>query len=240
MVNKKIHLIKRSCVILTTLFMLLISGCQNLGQYEAIDCAKSTSNKEINSKLIKKGAQEEIKKVSSINDKIIIAAVKKAVKQAMAEIKNEGEVKKPTQVIKRADIDNKIVIGSVEVVKLPNHNVSLNARIDTGATTSSINAQKIKKFERDGERWVRFEIHNHKGKLITLEKPIYKMVNIKRHEADNQKRYVVKLKLKLDKISIVSKVTLADRSNFDYPLLIGRNVLTDMAIVDVSKKFTIK
>lgn len=135
-------------------------------------------------------------------------------------------------------ISERIVIGAVEKVELPEQKISLNARIDTGATTTSINAQNIKKFERDGKKWVKFEIHNESGKLVSLEKPVTRMVNIKRHGAEDQIRYAVKLKLKLGKVNTVSEVTLADRAKFTYPLLIGRSFLTDMAIVDVSKEFT--
>ncbi len=144
------------------------------------------------------------------------------------------------ETVSAKEVGEQIIIGAVEEVELPNHKISLTARIDTGATTTSINAQNIKKFERDGKKWVKFEIHNETGKLVALEKPVTRMVNIKRHGAEDQIRYAVKLKLKLGKVNTVSEVTLADRSKFTYPLLIGRSFLTDMAIVDVSKEFTTK
>ena len=150
------------------------------------------------------------------------------------------EVADCTETVSAKEVGDQIIIGAVEEVELPDYKVSLNARIDTGATTTSINAQNIKKFERDGKKWVKFEIHNESGKLVALEKPVTRMVNIKRHGADDQIRYAVKLKLKLGKVNTVSEVTLADRAKFTYPLLIGRSFLTDMAIVDVSKEFTTK
>ena len=137
-------------------------------------------------------------------------------------------------------ISERIVIGAVEKVELPEQKISLNARIDTGATTTSINAQDIKQFERDGKKWVKFEVHDESGKLVTLEKPISRVVNIKRHGAADQDRYAVKVKLKLGEINLLTEVTLADRAKFTYPLLIGRNFLQDMAIVDVSKEYTAK
>lgn len=134
----------------------------------------------------------------------------------------------------------RVIIGAVEKVALPEQKISLNARIDTGATTTSINAQNIKQFERDGKKWVKFEVHDESGKLVTLEKPVSRIVNIKRHGAADQDRYAVKVKLQLGKINLLTEVTLADRAKFTYPLLIGRNFLQDMAIVDVSKEYTAK
>ena len=240
MVNKKKTPIKRMWVIFGPLLLLSLTGCQSIGKHEAIDFTEAILTTEENNKIAIEAAllkvEEKIKKEALINNKIIIKAVKEAVKaQKAVQVTKVVKVEKVETVV---GIDDKIIIGAVEEVELLNHKVSLNARIDTGATTTSINAQNIKKFERDGKKWVKFEVHNKKGKIVALEKPINRMAHIKRHEADNQKRYVVKLKLKLGKMKIVSKVTLADRSNFDYPLLIGRNVLTDMAIVDVSKEFT--
>ena len=51
----------------------------------------------------------------------------------------------------------KIIIGAVEKVRLLPPNVVLKARIDTGAKTTSIDAQNIIPFERDGKEWVRFD-----------------------------------------------------------------------------------
>ena len=162
--------------------------------------------------------------------------VKQPEKQASQPIKKQDcEVSKS-----KSKIDDLVIIGAVERVALPEQNISLNARIDTGATTTSINAQDIKPFERDGKKWVRFDIHNESQKLVTLEKPISRVVNIKRHGAEDQDRYAVKVRLKLGEISLLTEVTLADRAKFTYPLLIGRNFLQDMAIVDVSKEHTAK
>ncbi|MCV6604577.1 MAG: ATP-dependent zinc protease, partial [Porticoccaceae bacterium] len=134
-----------------------------------------------------------------------------------------------------------LVIGSVERVMLNPPGLKLRARIDTGAETTSLHADPIIRFERDGKRWVRFTIQQSpESEPVVLERPVVRRVRIKRHDADSQRRYVVKLWLKLGEIKEKVEVTLTDRSEFEFPLLVGRNWLTDTAVVDVSRRYVIK
>ena len=130
---------------------------------------------------------------------------------------------------------SKQIIGRVERINVVTINHTARAKIDTGAKTTSIDARKITRFERDGEKWVRFEFQGKK-----IEKAIVKDILIKRHGAKSQRRVVVKLRLKLGDVSRNVLVTLANRESFIYPILIGRNYLRDTFVVDVSKKYTIK
>ncbi|MDM3871159.1 ATP-dependent zinc protease [Porticoccus sp. W117] len=134
-----------------------------------------------------------------------------------------------------------LVVGSVERLTISPPGLKLRARIDTGAETTSLHADPIVRFERDGKRWVRFTLQaNPDAEPVVLERPVERRVRIKRHDADSQRRYVVKLWLQLGEIKEHVEVTLTDRSEFTYPLLVGRNWLTDTAVVDVSRRYIIK
>ena len=122
------------------------------------------------------------------------------------------------------------IISAVELVQVVDVGVIKEARIDTGATTTSIDAQDISLFERDGKKWVKFKFAGKK-----IEKKMLGIVSIKRHGAEDTKRPSVMVRLALGDTTRNVKVTLADRSKFTYPILIGRNFLKDMFIVDVSK-----
>lgn len=135
---------------------------------------------------------------------------------------------------------DKLVIGQVENAYIPAIDATLKARIDTGATTTSINALNIKGFERDGKKWVRFDLIDSKGKSFTKKYPVSRMVNIKRHGAKDQSRFVIKLRVNISSSSQLIDVSLTDRSKFIYPVLIGRNFLNGVALVDVAKKYTKK
>ncbi len=147
-------------------------------------------------------------------------------------------VKVPVEVPKEKDA--KTIIGEAEYIYVPSSKIKLKARIDTGATTTSIHALDIKEFERDGQKWVKFKLIDENKKEIERALPIQRVTTIKRHGANSLKRYVVQLRLNLGESSQLVDVTLANRSNFTYPLLIGRNFLNGIFIVDVSKKYLIK
>lgn len=132
------------------------------------------------------------------------------------------------------------VFGGIEWVRVGDKELKAKARIDTGAKTSSLHAEDVIEFERDGKRWVRFSFNAEEGQPAeSFEEPVVRRVLIKRHgeEVESQRRYVVKLMLAIGPVRELVEVTLNDRSDFEYPVLIGRNFLTDNAVVDVAKKY---
>ncbi len=135
--------------------------------------------------------------------------------------------------------DSKIIIGALEYVRLVPPNLVLKARIDTGAKTTSIDARNITPFERDGKQWVRFVCVSGE-KEYTIERKVIKTVQIKRHGAESQDRYVVKMRIILGDVSQLISVNLNDRDEYKYPVLIGRNFLRDFFMVDVAKKYQFK
>ncbi|TNF01534.1 MAG: hypothetical protein EP323_09525 [Gammaproteobacteria bacterium] len=133
------------------------------------------------------------------------------------------------------------IIGEVEDVRVEPPGLVLEARIDTGAESSSMHAENIQLVERDGKSYVRFAVLDPKtNKLVDMERKRHRTVRIKRQSGDYERRYVIKLWLSMGSIKEMVDVTLTDRSDFEYPLLVGRNLLTDTAIVDVSRKHTLK
>lgn len=134
--------------------------------------------------------------------------------------------------------DSGMLVGRVEQVFFQGPEVLMPARIDTGAKTSSLDARNIQDFERDGEEWVRFELHLREGEShITLERPRSRGVRIVSASAeDAERRHVVEMRVSLGDVTQKAEFTLADRTGMEYPVLIGRNVLQDLMIVDVSKR----
>ncbi|MDD2451673.1 RimK/LysX family protein [Sulfurovum sp.] len=127
----------------------------------------------------------------------------------------------------------KQVIGAVEKVRIIPGNIILDARIDTGATTTSLGVDEIEILNEDGKEWAEITLNDIKSKH-----EIVSFVKIKQHGKEPLKRPVIRLRLILGEVSEIVDVTLANRSNFKYKLLIGRNFLYERFIVDVSLKHT--
>ena len=131
------------------------------------------------------------------------------------------------------------IIGELEHVTLIANELRLQARIDTGAQTSSLGIDSQLAFERDGKKWLRFSIKHADSEMpIEFERPVVRTATVKRHGAEAMERPVVKMKVRLGSIELLREFTLADRSTYKFPVLIGRNVLLGKYLVDVNRKFT--
>lgn len=132
-----------------------------------------------------------------------------------------------------------LIIGGAEWVKLDPPNLKVRARIDTGADVSSLAASNIIPFEREGKRWVRFSFKaDDKAEAVVLERPVIPKNKNKHNGTDNGP--IVAMHLQLADIEEEINVLLRNGAGTEFPLLVGRNFLTDNAVVDVSKTFTIR
>jgi hypothetical protein len=134
--------------------------------------------------------------------------------------------------------DGKMILGEVEWIYIREADTSFESRIDSGASVSSISATDIEQFERDGKKWYRFNIPVNNKNSITVEAPWVRYARIKQASTNGKvtERPVVKLSFKIGNYAGSSTFSLTDRSNMQYALLVGREFIKDIAIVDVSKK----
>lgn len=141
-----------------------------------------------------------------------------------------------------AKIADKLVIGEIENVNVAPPGQVFMARIDTGAAGTSIHASHIVAFERDGRDWVRFQIdHPSIEAPLTIERPVARTVRVKQAGSDTaERRLVVKMTITLGSMTEQIDVSLSERAAMTYPLLIGRNFLRNLAIVDVSQRLIAK
>ena len=127
------------------------------------------------------------------------------------------------------EVAEKITIGEIEDIVLLKWGVKYTARIDTGATSSSLDARKIK-IKNDV---VNFVLRG--GKPLKVPLLEYRRV---RTSVGKERRPVVLLDICLGSLHLLTQVTLTNRSHLKYALLIGRRVLKGNFVVDVSRRQT--
>lgn len=130
------------------------------------------------------------------------------------------------------------ILGWVERVEIVDLGFEVKAKLDSGAETSSLDATDIQVVKRDDGRWVKFSVTNPEtGEVLQLDKKRVRRVRIKRHNGEHQLRQVVKIEVCVGGVQSEIEVSLIDRSEFVYPLLLGRAALQDVAVIDPGETF---
>lgn len=123
------------------------------------------------------------------------------------------------------------LIGRREYVDFPmlfiNH---VEAKIDTGAYTSSIHCKHIRQVNRNGQDFLEFRLMD--DTVHTVEQYTQKL--IRNSFGETEERFIIKTLIRIGKKKIMTTVSLSDRGNMRYPVLIGRRLLKGKFIVDVS------
>lgn len=132
-------------------------------------------------------------------------------------------------------------VGWREWVGLPGVGVEwMKAKVDTGARTSSLHAFALEEFERDGEDWVRFEVHpwqRSADDAVVVEVPVHDRRTVRSSSGHSQDRVVVRLDLRLLDRVVPAEVTLTRRDEMGFRMLVGREVLQQGYVVDVSTSY---
>lgn len=134
-----------------------------------------------------------------------------------------------------------VVVGWREWVALPQADVPwVKAKIDTGARSSSIHAFDLEVFERDGHEWVRFSIHpwqrsDDEAHELTL--PVLDRREVRSSNGHTETRYAVALDVVLAGRTITTVMTLSNRDEMGFRMLIGREALERGFLVDSSRSY---
>lgn len=140
---------------------------------------------------------------------------------------------------KSGEPDARTIHGWVERIEILPEGISLKAKMDTGATTSSLNALNMQTFRRDGKRWIAFDINDPENadNTVRMERPITRHVRIVRHGGELQRRPVVAIGLCIGPHYREEEMTLIDRTQLNYQALVGRNHMRGIILVDSAETF---
>ena len=125
---------------------------------------------------------------------------------------------------------DKLVVGELERVWLDPPAAFMMSRIDAVAEYSFLHAEEVVEFERDGNKWVRFGVMVEE-ETVSVERPLKRFVR-----ARNERRAIVDLRVQIGDVRETVEFALGDLSGQDQPVALGRNFLTDVALLDISRR----
>lgn len=128
------------------------------------------------------------------------------------------------------------VAGWIETVTFPDYGITFDAKLDTGAGSSSLDVTGLERIKRNGKTWYRFTVQGADGKTVTIEQQSSRIARVMRAEVEDTRRPIVRLRVCVAGHEAVTDFTLTDRSGQGYPVLIGRKFLASRLLVDSSRK----
>lgn len=132
------------------------------------------------------------------------------------------------------------IIGVVEFATVDPPGLRLEAIIDTAAEGTTIAARNVRLLEKDGKRYVNYLLVDPvTGDEHELEALVRRRVTNQHADGSTTRNYVVRMWLAFGDNRTRVEVGLSERTDMPYPLVVGRNLLTDVAIVDVSRRHTL-
>lgn len=128
-------------------------------------------------------------------------------------------------------------IGWRETISMPGLGVTgISAKVDTGARTSSLHAEILDEIERDGKRFLRFA-YAWQDERRECEAAAIDVRDITSSNGETQERYVIQTQLQVGTHRFSTEISLADRSDMKFPMLLGRSALRGRFLVDSSRSW---
>lgn len=133
------------------------------------------------------------------------------------------------------------VIGWREWVALPDLGIKkIKVKVDSGARSSSLHAFDIEEFERDGEDWVRFNVHpiqRNDAKSIAVEAPLLDKRSVRSSSGKASRRPVISTNVRLLGRTWPIELTLANRDAMGFRMLLGREAFRQRFLVDAGNSY---
>ncbi len=127
-------------------------------------------------------------------------------------------------------------LGWREWLALPSLNIPrIKAKIDTGARTSALHTFYIDPYKKGKEHWIMFNIHpdqHHTDTVIECHAQVKDLRMVTDSGGHKSRRYVIETNLLLGASLITAELTLTNRDNMKFRMLLGRTATRGRYIID--------
>lgn len=134
-----------------------------------------------------------------------------------------------------------LVIGACEWVALPELGIkALRARVDTGAKSCALHATKQQVFKKNGEDWIRFQVHvgfEKDHETMLCESRLVDIRQIKNTSGEIEERFTIQTPIVIGSHRWDVDITLTNREKMRYRMLLGRRAMKNHAIVYPARTF---
>lgn len=133
------------------------------------------------------------------------------------------------------------IIGWREWVGLPQLGIKrIKVKVDSGARSSSLHASDIEVFEDQDQTKVRFTVHpiqRTKGRSIEVEAAVLELRSVRSSSGESTTRPVIVTDVQLLGITWPVELTLADRQEMRFRMLLGREAFRQRFLVDAGRSY---
>ena len=137
----------------------------------------------------------------------------------------------------------RLTIGWREWVSLPELGIEhIKAKIDTGARTSALHAFSVRAFTKQGKKMVRFKIHPYqrqKDVVVECVAPVLDKRWVTDSGGHREQRYVIESSVKLGDQVWPIELTLTNRENMKFRMLLGRTAMKGKLIVNPGRSYLV-
>jgi hypothetical protein len=131
----------------------------------------------------------------------------------------------------RSGGSGKLVIGRLEVVRLPEWRVRLRAKVDTGARSSAVDVHAVEELAGGRIRfWV--ALKRDRSRRVAVEARVKRIARVRPSSGAPQTRYFVVTTLQLGPVEKRVEVSLVPRRGMQCRMLLGRSALAKHFLVD--------
>ena len=142
---------------------------------------------------------------------------------------------------KSRNIKDLPVIGWREWVRLPELGIrNIKVKVDTGARSSALHAYDVQEFHKGDEKWVRFKIHPDQrsaNRTVVAEAKILEYRLVKNSGGKAVRRPVILTTVSLLDTSWEIELTLANRDEMGFRMLLGREAVRGRLLIDSGGSF---
>ena len=133
------------------------------------------------------------------------------------------------------------IIGWREWVGLPQLGINrIKVKVDSGARSSSLHASNIEIFEDQDQAKVRFIVHpiqRKESRVVEVEAPVLELRSVRSSSGESSMRPVIITDVQLLGITWPVELTLADRQEMRFRMLLGREAFRQRFLVDAGRSY---